>query len=257
MSAHRFFLESALPADAAPGSDVILPLSDEDRHHLVSVLRVRVGETIEVVEPGAGSAWTVRVAQTSPVVSATLVERLVRVVHPHVTLVQGVAKGDKMDAIVRQAVEVGASEIIPVLSGRSVVKLDERKRADRGERWRRIAKSAAEQSHRSEVPLVHDPSTLKSVLPLLAAHDEVIVLWEEARGSGLRAAVESWVATPGAKIAVVVGPEGGLSAEEVAELESVGARTVTLGHTILRTETAAIVALALVTWSLGGLGGER
>ena len=85
---------------------------------------------------------------------------------PRVTLFQGVAKGDKMDSIVRQAVEVGVERIVPLMTARSVVRLDQAKRAAKGERWRRIAKSAAEQAKRSSVPDVSDPVDLKAALPL-------------------------------------------------------------------------------------------
>ncbi len=252
MSAHRFFLTAPLPASSGP---VALPLSAADLHHAASVLRVRAGEQIEAVEPGADSAWLVRVVEVSPAaLIAEPVERLVAVHHPHITLVQGVAKGEKMDAIVRQAVEVGATEVVPVLTQRSVVRLDGAKRAAKGERWRRIAESAAKQAHRIRVPLVHDPLPLAEAYPLLAEHDGVVVLWEDAAGTGLKAAVESWVRSADARIALVVGPEGGLSHDEVDALAARGARVVTLGPGILRTETAAVVAVALLAYEFGALG---
>ncbi len=254
MSAHRFFLTDALPAGEGA---VAAPLSLADLHHARSVLRIAEGEQIELVEPG-GVGWRVRVVSSGAEgVAVERVERLERAeqpFHPQITLVQGVAKGEKMDAIVRQAVEVGAVEIVPVLFERSVVKLDAKKRADRGMRWRRIAKSAAEQSHRDTVPLVHDPATLEEALPAIAAHDGVIVVWEEARGQGLTAGVASWATEPGVRVALVIGPEGGLSATEVERLQELGAIPVTLGATILRTETAALVALALAVHAFGGLG---
>lgn len=252
MSAHRFFLVE--PLRAVAGQRVVLPLSPADAHHAVNVLRIKPGEPIEVVEPDASAAWRVRVdTAKDAVIAGEVLERLERLRHPRVTLVQGVTKGEKMDAIVRQAVEVGADEIVPVVTDRSVVKLDERKRRERGERWRRVAKAAAEQSRRFEIPEVRDPASLRDVLPLLAEHDAVVVLWEDAEGAGVSAALESWVLGPDVRVAVVVGPEGGLSAEEVALLEGIGARTASLGHTILRAETAALVALVLTLDGLGGL----
>lgn len=253
MSAHRFFLETPLDG-AHVAARVALPLASADVHHLANVVRVRPGEIVEVVEPDGETGWSARVETVGETIEATLLGSLITVRRPRVTLVQGVAKGDKMDAIVRSAVEIGAAEIVPVLTARSVVRLDDRKRAERGSRWRRIAKSAAEQSHRDSVPLVHDPVPLGDALATLAGYDEVVVLWEDARGTGLSSAVERWVTYPEARVALVVGPEGGLTAEEVASLEAIGATAVTLGPNILRTETAALVALALVTWGLGGLG---
>ena len=250
MSAHRFFLTGALVRDG----ERMLPLSEADAHHAVDVLRVRVGEVIDVVEPDS-RVWRVRVAQTGPAgVWATVLEELSVAAQPHVTLFQGVAKGEKMDAIVRQAVEIGAEQIVPVLTSRSVVQLDARKRAQRTERWRRVAEAAAKQAKRTAIPHVADAVKLRDVIALLADFDGAVVLWEECAGPSVEAAVTRCAAEPGARIALVVGPEGGLSAEEVDALGAVGAIPATLGPTILRTETAAVVALALALSALGGLG---
>jgi 16S rRNA (uracil1498-N3)-methyltransferase len=250
MSAHRFFLESPLAHDA----DSALGLSDADVHHAVDVLRLRIGEEIDVVEPGGG-VWRLRVTEAGRhgVFAARLGEVAVTQ-SPHVTLFQGVAKGEKMDDIVRQAVEIGAEKIVPVLTARSVVQLDASKRAARGERWRRVALAAAKQAKRASVPAVSDPMSLADAVPLLAAFDAAIVLWEEGVAEGVAEAVSRCAGSPQACVALIVGPEGGLAAEEVAALEAIGATAASLGPTILRTETAAVVALALAIAALGGLG---
>lgn len=285
MSAHRFFLEDALPEgavgsgpagdDAALSGDdalaqsVALPLSPEDVHHAVSVLRIAAGERIEVVEPG-GAVWLAHVTETSSAgISARVFERLETSAHePDVVLVQGVAKGDKMDDIVRHAVEIGATEIVPFLGDRSVVRLDERKAAARAERWRRIAKSAAEQAHRTRVPQVHEVTGPEGAAAAVADCDRVVVLWEDASAAspGIAQALEPVHAAgdrpaPGrasrAHIALVVGPEGGLTQREVDLFARDGAVTATLGANVLRTETAALTALALAVHELGGLGNSR
>lgn len=250
MSAHRFFLTAPL---SRTDGVVVLALSAEDVRHAVGSLRVRPGEHLEVVEP-TGDAWLVRVVVAAKdSVSALPIERLQTAGQPDITLVQAVAKGEKMDAIVRQAVEIGASAVRPVFTARSVVRMDARKRADRAERWRRVAKAAAEQSHRTAVPPVEAPVDLTAALRDLSEYDEVFVLWEEASGPGLADFAEP-LAGGDRRVAIVIGPEGGLDASEIAELEAIGARTVTLGPSILRTETAAVVALALVLHLMGGLG---
>lgn len=259
MSRHRFFLEGDLPV-AGDDEAVLLPLSAGDLHHAVAVLRVRTGEELDVVEPG-GRVWRVAVvAATADALTARVAVELVdphAAVAPKVTLVFGVSKGSKNDAIVEKAVEVGIAEVLPVLTARSIVKLDAQKRIERGERWRRVALSAAKQSKRASVPDVRDPVTLSDTLALLAAYDLVLVAWEEAaaQGLGIRAAIAAaGLLPPSARVAIVVGPEGGLADEEVAAFERAGAATVTLGATVLRVETAAVVAAALVMHELGGLG---
>jgi 16S rRNA (uracil1498-N3)-methyltransferase len=253
MSAHRFFLI----AELRQGGVHTLPLAEADVHHAADVLRLREGETIEVVGPDS-RVWTVKVAAATRAGVRGEVQAEIAVdALPRVTLFQGVAKGDKMDDIVRQAVEVGAEAIVPILTARCVVQLDARKRASRGERWRRVAEAAAKQSKRVVVPEVLDPVRLRDALPLLADFDAAVVLWEESRGSGLREALCGCVESSDARVAVIVGPEGGLAAEEVSALEAVGVTTASLGPTIMRTETAAVVAVALAIEALGGLGASR
>lgn len=258
MSRHRFFLTGPL----AGGSEMqVLPLSAADARHAAKALRVRAGEAIEVVEPGGG----VSVAVVSGVAGGRLSAEVVGMAEdvakaapaPCVTLFQGLAKGDKMDAVVRQAVEVGARGIVPVLMGRSVVKLDARQCGERGERWRRVAEAAAKQAHRDRVPAVCDPVRFSALPELLGAYDRVVVLWEEADAEGLAESLGGLPSAGGSEVALVVGPEGGLAAEEVRALQDLGARVATLGPTVLRTETAAVVALALAIHTLGGLGSAR
>jgi 16S rRNA (uracil1498-N3)-methyltransferase len=253
MSAHRFFIVAPL----GEGPEQLLPLAPDDAHHAVAVLRVRPGEELDVVEP-TGRVMRVEVVSAGAEgVFARLLREVATTAQPQVTLVQGVAKGDKMDDIVRQAVELGAEKIMPVLTARSVVKLDTRKRAERGARWRRVAEAAAKQSKRNAIPVVEDPTTLRGLEVVFAGYDLVAVLWEECDGLGLVDAVSPFAARPNARVAVVVGPEGGLTAEEVTRLVDAGAVAVTLGPSILRTETAAVAAVALALSALGGLGGTR
>jgi 16S rRNA (uracil1498-N3)-methyltransferase len=120
-----------------------------------------------------------------------------------------------------------------------------------------VALAAAKQSKRSGVPSVGDPAGLSDTLVLLGGYALVLVAWEEtpADGCGVRQAIlEAGPLPDGARVAIVVGPEGGLTADEVVAFQRMGARMVTIGRTILRAETAAVVATALVVHELGGLG---
>lgn len=259
MSRHRFFLEGELPT-AGSGQAVLLPLSAGDLHHAVAVLRVRAGEEIDVVAAD-GHAWCVTVVDTtSAAVTACVTGGLADTLTPaapRVTLVFGVSKGPKNDDIIEGAVEVGVSEILPVLTARTIVKLDAEKRTERGERWRRVALAAAKQSKRASVPGVGNPAPLADALLLLVGYDLVLVAWEEAAtdGRGVRKAIAAaGQLSSNARVAIVVGPEGGLTSEEVAAFERIGADVVTLGTTVLRVETAAVVVAALVIHELGGLG---
>ena len=265
MTAPRFFLRAPLLGrgqgrpDAADIGDVVeVPLSSPDLHHAADVLRLKAGEELTVSEP-SGAVWRLRAQEVSR-------ERLLaRILGPEsgeggpsLTLVQGVAKGPKMDRIVEQAVEIGVTEILPVLSERCVVRLDSAKRAERGERWRRVAEAAAKQSRRGFVPRVHDPLDLAAAVQQIAAHDAVIVVWEEADPAvGVARALAECGVGADDSVALVVGPEGGLDAREIAVLRELGGRPCSLGRTIMRTETACLVALVLALAARGGLGAER
>lgn len=251
MSRARFFLDAEMP-QGRPG--VVLPLTAQDRHHALRVLRVRPGEELDLVAP-SGSVWHVRVRDTSDeTIVADVLGEVRTAAHPTVTLFQGVAKGDKMELIVRQAVEVGAASVVPVLTSRCVVRIDGPKRAQRVERWRRVSRAAAEQSRRTRIPEVHDVVTFAEALVLLEAYDRVIVLWEEQTGSLVSSVVRGSVDGAHLRVAVVVGPEGGLSSEEVSSLRDVGALVASLGPSIMRTETAAVVGLSLVIGALQEAG---
>ncbi|MFR4802425.1 MAG: RsmE family RNA methyltransferase [Eggerthellaceae bacterium] len=154
---------------------------------------------------------------------------------------------------------------VPLSCSRSVVKLDEKRKASKTQRWRAIAKSAAMQSGRLSVPEVCDPMTVSQAAAFLKNATAVLVCWEECpatstiAGALASAFAECGVVDPrDARIAVVVGPEGGLSAEEVDTLtEGSRAWPVTLGPSILRTETAGVVAPALVMYECGGMGNGK
>jgi 16S rRNA (uracil1498-N3)-methyltransferase len=243
----------------APGkSPCTLSLSAADLHHAVSVLRLSAGAEIAVVEPD-GSAWRVRLTESGlDGLVGEKVERLGESLARRITLVQGVAKGAKVDLVVEKATELNIEAVMPVLTERSVVRLDADRAHSRGERWRRVALAAAKQSQRTTVPAVADPVPLSEAYHTLATFDIVLLVWEgaSATGRGIGQALDEAAATQASRIALVIGPEGGLSTEEISALEASGARPVTLGDTVLRSETAGIVAAALCIYELGGLGGR-
>lgn len=261
MSLPRFFLENQV---LAAETEAVFPLrlaADDAKH--AQVLRLVPGEHIAVIDADRDyfECEIVDVSDGLPLVSIARHEEAVDS-GPQVILLQGLAKGDKMETVIRHATEVGVSAFVPVSCQRSVVKLDGKKAAAKAGRWRAIAKSAAMQSGQPCIPEVSEPVSLREACGMLGGATAVLICWEEAPGSAsLREAVhqalaETRMPATDARIAVVVGPEGGLASEEVDALLSCNprARLVTLGPSILRTETAGIVAPALVLYELGGMG---
>lgn len=261
MSLPRFFLDNQV---LAAETEAVFPLrltADDAKH--ARVLRLTAGEHIAVIDADSDyfECEIVDFSDALPLVSISRHEEAVEA-GPQVILLQGLAKGDKMETVIRHATEVGVAAFVPLSCARSIVKLDGKKAAAKAERWRVIAKSAAMQSGQPRVPEVAEPATVREAAAMLGEATAVLVCWEEApETASLREAVQdALLATrtlaEDARIAVVVGPEGGLTEEEVRCFLGCNdrARLVTLGPSILRTETAGIVAPALTLYELGGMG---
>lgn len=259
MSLHHFFLDDQILADEA---DAVFPLrlaADDLKH--ARVLRLQPGEHVAVVDAAADYFECEVVSFDGGGMTARISSKLDAPARPSVVLLQGIAKGEKMDQVVRHATELGVSGIVPLACERSIVKLDAKKAASRTQRWRTIAKSAAMQAGRASVPEVSEPLGVRHAARSLAEATAVLVFWEEAPlDAKIAPALAEALAACGcsdvadARVGVVVGPEGGLTAREVAAFQEAcpRARAVTLGPSILRTETAGVVAPALVLYELEG-----
>ena len=263
MSLHRFFLDDQVIA-AEPEAVFPLRLAEGDARH-ARVLRLAPGEHVAVVDAASDYFECELVRSDGGQLEVRVARRLDAPEEgPQVLLVQGLAKGDKMDEVIRHATELGVAGFLPLACARSVVRLDERKARSRVERWQAVAKSAAMQSGQPRVPEVCAPVTLAEAAAALAGATAVLVCWEEAPGTArladaLHGALETLrMPAADARVAVVVGPEGGLTPDEVDALLACNPRAslVSLGPSILRTETAGVVAPALVLYELGALGGR-
>lgn len=255
MADPRFFIDSLVPVGDDGVERLLVVARPQDVHHMVNVARLARGEHIEVVTRGDWRSYraTVGAIERGEVATIELVEvePLSQSLAPfEVTLAFGLAKGDKTDTIVRQAVELGVVRVLPTMFQRSVVRLTAEKVESRRVRLQAIAESAAKQSHQPQVPMVDQPAGLSGVVNATADHDLTLIAWEEANGNELSAVIERAVGqrapdAPRARIMLVVGPEGGIDATEVASLVEAGGVTVTLGPSILRVDTAAAVGLGV------------
>jgi 16S rRNA (uracil1498-N3)-methyltransferase len=216
------------------------------------VLRLTEGSALEVFD-GTGRAFDARVLGADPQ-QVRLELGPARSTPPRreVSVLQGLPKGDKLEWVLQKGTELGASAFYPVATARSVVKLEPRRAEERTARWTKIVEEAARQCRRNDVPRVHTPRPLLEAARSLPPGTVLLVLDEEESAVPLGEAFRS--CAPQAPVALVVGPEGGLAREEVAELASLGARGVSLGSRILRTETAALAALAVMAHLDGELG---
>lgn len=241
----RFFVEGVHALGDRVG------FAADDAHKIATVLRGRSGESIEIVDSG-GNAWSATLEVTGAQVAATLAEPLARPsreTRTRIAIAQALPKGAKMDTVVEKATELGVAALIPL---RTLRVTGDHTGEGKIERWRRLARSAAQQCGRTVVPTVAPVATWDELLATFGTYDRVYVPWELAELRPLRETFERDAATLGS-VLFVIGPEGGLAAGEVDRVRNAGAVPISLGARILRTETVALVVLSAFLYAGGEL----
>ena len=243
----RFFVEPHQIDEAAHQIHII----GTDVNHISNVLRMKQGEEVWISD-------CVQKEYRCAIEAFSADEVLLHIIYAQepdyelpsrIYLFQGLPKADKMELIIQKAVELGAYEIIPVETKRCVVKLDGKKAAKKVERWQQIAESAAKQSKRMLIPNVHQVLSFKEALKYAESMDIRLIPYELAKGmqetKEILAAIER-----GQSIGIFIGPEGGFEEKEVEAAISEGAKPITLGKRILRTETAGLAILSVLMFQL-------
>ncbi len=234
---HRFY---ALKTDL---SVHLAYLSPEDAVHAFRVLRLHPGDEIEILDQGnrdraslleeKNGLYPVRLLSDLPSTEPKL----------RITLFQGLPKNDKMDLIVQKSTELGAARIIPVMMERCVSRPDEKGSESRLQRWRKIAREAGKQSGRTIMPEIGEIKNLKDIPEIIQTLDACVVPWENALSFGPLSFSKSFPSLT--SLGIVIGPEGGISDDEIELLRNAGCIPITLGPRILRTETAGIASIAV------------
>lgn len=245
MALTRLFIRSEL----RPG--LSLRLDQEQARYLGRALRLRPGDSLTVFNAEAGefSAVVTSVGKADAEVTvgtaiATMTESPLKV-----HLVQGVSRGERMDLIVQKATELGVKRITPVLTEYGVVKLDDGRADKRRDHWEKIAASACEQSGRIRPPLIDTPLRLKSWFGGKTSATDVDLILQPGAVTSMAS-----LTTPKTKVCLLIGPEGGFSEAEYDDARVSGFTAVSLGPRVLRTETAAIAAIAVAESLWGDLG---
>lgn len=225
-------------------------ITGDDIFHIKNVMRGRVGDEILVSNQN-----TTALAKITKLDKEVCFEIIKEEIGNHelpvfVSIFQGYPKGDKIEDIIKHGTELGAYEFIPTIMKRSVFKLDEKKKESKLIRFNRIAKEAAEQSYRDIVPKVVDIKTLKQIS--FDDFDSKIICYEESAKNGELTEFKKQISNlkPGAKIAIVVGPEGGIDDTEIKYLEDKGFVCASLGKRILRTETVVFYCLSAIGYEM-------
>ena len=226
-------------------------LEGSDVNHMKNVLRMKEGEEVQVSD-GTGNAYLCQIEGYEGDQAVLKIREKTEKdteLPSKIWLFQGLPKGDKMELIIQKAVELGAYSVVPVETKRCVVKLDEKKAAKKTARWQQIAESAAKQSKRMLIPEVKKAMSWKEAIAFAKELDVLLIPYELAKGMKetreILAAIE-----PGQSVGIFIGPEGGFEEEEVQAAMEAGAKPVTLGKRILRTETAGMTMLSILMFTL-------
>ena len=230
-------------------------VTGEDYNHIKKVLRLKCGEIITLSD-GEGLEYVTEIVEFGDgFVHTKVIESFKNTTEPpvKVTLYQGLPKSDKMDFIIQKSVELGISKIVPVLTERTVVRLDSEKDAlKKCERWNRISLEAAKQCNRGIIPKIEIPISFKEAIKQTENKVLSLIPYEKEAKNSLKQVLERVGSI--SEISVFIGPEGGFAEQEIEEAVSSGLSSVTLGPRILRTETAGIAVLSILMYELGDVG---
>ena len=242
---HRFFVDNCSDI-----KDNII-IDGSDVNHIKNVLRLRCGEHI-LVSNGNGMDYECSIVEidTDTVTAKVLdVFKNAAELPVNITLFQGMPKQDKLELIIQKSVELGVREIVPVITKRSVVKIDEKKAGKKIERYNSIAESAGKQSGRGIIPEVKEFMNFKQAIEYAKTLDINIIPYEEAEGMEYSREVIKDIKNH-KSLGIFIGPEGGFAKEEVELAMSMGAKCITLGNRILRTETAGLAVLSIIMFEI-------
>ena len=244
----RFFVK---PEDV---QDKYIYLTDKnDLHHMKKVLRMSEGDEMDISD---GSAWEyhVEIESLGDKEAVLLIldkQKFAREPELLVTLYQGIPKASKMEEIIQRCVELGVNSVVPVFMERTVV-VDKGNFGKKLDRWQKISDEAVKQCKRGIIPDVQDTVKFKEALPMLQNHDLILFPYENEDDRTIKDCLREVVASGNRPktVAIIIGPEGGFADKEAAMLDEIGAHRVSLGKTILRTETAGPAALAMTMYEL-------
>lgn len=232
-------------------------IDTDDVNHIKNVLRKKIGDSILVCD------YEKKINYDCEIEEITKKEVICKIIskkesehesNVKIDIFQGLPKSDKMEFIIQKGTELGVNCFIPVAFKRSVVRVEEKDQNKRIERWQKIAEVSAKQSGRDIIPLIKNIQNVKNICQLFENYDIVLVAYESENKNGLKKILKSVANQNEVKIAVVIGPEGGIDETEIELFKNAGAKIVTLGRRILRTETVCLAMTAIINYELESTG---
>ena len=224
----------------------------DDVKHIKKVLRYNINDSIEICDEN-GVTYDSKICEFTE--NNEIFCKINRISEKNaelpytLDLYQGLPKSDKLETIIQKCTELGISSIIPVQMARSVAKIIDEKGNKKLERWNKIAAEASKQCGRQKIPVVNNAIIFENIIENISKYDIVLVPYESEENISIKQILKGLKSNI-ASIAIVIGPEGGFSEEEITVLKENGAQICTLGQRILRTETAAIATVSMVNYEL-------
>lgn len=244
----RFFIENKQVNDNR------INILGEDINHIKNVLRKNIGETIEICNKDNQENFICKIIQlNNNEIECEIIKKVdSQESNVEITVFQGLPKADKMELIIQKSVELGVFDITPVEMKRCIVKLSEKDETKKIDRWQKISEVAAKQSGRNIIPKINNIVNVEKICNMSEKYDIVFVAYENEKNLTLKEALKkiSNEKRQNIKIAIVIGPEGGLEEKDVAKMALSGAKVVTLGKRILRTETVALNMISNIMYEL-------
>lgn len=226
-----------------------------DVNHIKNVLRAKLGDIIEVCNYSEQKNYKCEIEYIQKEsIMAKIIEEFEDTVESNikVSVFQGIPKAEKMELIIQKAVELGVYDIIPVEMKRCVVKLNAKDADKKIQRWQKISEVAAKQCGRSIIPRINSVISSKNICNIIKEYDIVLIAYEQEKITTLKQELLNikQIGKEELKIAIVIGPEGGIESKEIEEWKENGAKIITLGKRILRTETVALQMLSVIMYEL-------
>ncbi len=228
-------------------------IQNDDVNHIKNVLRAKVDDKIDICDYNTSKNYVCKIEEIEDkVIRCKIIEEIDSNVESEikVSIFQGIPKADKMELVIQKSVELGAHDITPIEMKRCVVKLKEKDKTKKIQRWQKISEVAAKQSGRDIIPRINNIININKLCESLEKYDLVLVAYENEKINTLKNELIKIKNNKKVKIAIIIGPEGGIDKAEIEQLEKYNAKIVTLGNRILRTETVALSMLSIIMYEL-------
>ena len=230
-----------------------IKITGTDVNHLKNVLRVKSGDKVEICNLCNQQNYNCQIKEINrEYINTKILEKMSEITETNVkvTIFQGIPKAEKMEWVIQKAVELGVYDIVPVEMKRCVVKLKEKVLDKKLQRWQKISEVAAKQCGRNLIPKIHPVITSKDIANQINQYDVILVAYEDEKHITLKQELLKLKQKDDIKIGIIIGPEGGLESKDVEIWREKGAKIITLGRRILRTETVALQCLSIIMYEL-------